>query len=162
MKEIKCPVCGKIGIEDYHNKDIKCPCCGSDLSIFRVIDKIPNNRKQKTSIWKIISCVFFISILFIAFNSIKKTNVIQETKSELTIMQDSIFTLNANVKVLKEKLVQNKKVEVYYKHIVRSGDNLWKISYKYFNTGNRYIDIAKWNNIDVNTTISVGDTLIIR
>ena len=37
----KCPVCGKTGIPDFLNEDVKCPCCGSDLSIYRVIEQIP-------------------------------------------------------------------------------------------------------------------------
>lgn len=47
----KCPVCGKTGIPDFLNEDVKCPCCGSDLSIYRVIEQIPEEG-HKTNIWK--------------------------------------------------------------------------------------------------------------
>lgn len=56
----KCPVCGKTGIDDYLNKDVKCPCCGSDLSIYRVIEQIPEEG-HKTNIWKPISAVAIIA-----------------------------------------------------------------------------------------------------
>ena len=66
MAEIKCPVCGKVGIPDYHSEDVKCPCCGSDLSIYRVIDNIPEEG-QKTNIWKPISAVAIIATAEIGF-----------------------------------------------------------------------------------------------
>lgn len=56
----KCPVCGKTGIPDFLNEDVKCPCCGSDLSIYRVIEQIPEEG-HKTNIWKPISVVAIIA-----------------------------------------------------------------------------------------------------
>ena len=58
-QEIKCPVCGKTGIPDYHKENTVCPCCGTDLGIYRMIDQIPaesNQEAQKAgaqrNLWK--------------------------------------------------------------------------------------------------------------
>ena len=46
MAEIKCPVCGKVGIPDYHVQDTICPQCGSDLSIYKLAHDIETVSTQ--------------------------------------------------------------------------------------------------------------------
>ena len=50
----------------------------------------------------------------------------------------------------------------YHKHIVLQGDNLWKISRRFYGTGTRYTDIAKWNNMSIDANIAPGDTILIK
>jgi len=46
-------------------------------------------------------------------------------------------------------------------HIVVKGDTLWGIAKKYYGNGNKYIDIAKANNIVNPDKISIGQKIII-
>ncbi len=39
-----CPVCGKTDIPYYHSHDVVCPQCNSDLSVFRQIDQLPDDK----------------------------------------------------------------------------------------------------------------------
>lgn len=45
--QIICPVCGKVGIKDFHQEDVVCPCCGTDLSIYRMLHEA-NKASQLT------------------------------------------------------------------------------------------------------------------
>lgn len=163
-EEIKCPVCGKAGINDYHNKDVTCPCCGSDLSVFRVIDNIPEGKSNKTGfIWKCIAglaCVTTLGFGILA-NNYRSSN--ESRIAESVLFQDSIKSLKSEIADLKNKSEVSVPTQpTYHKHVVLPGDNLWKISRRYYNTGTRYAEIAEWNNIDVHATITAGDTLIIK
>lgn len=155
----KCPVCGKTGVPDFLNEDVKCPCCGSDLSIYRVIEKIPD-KGHKFNIWKTISAVACIAAagLGMAFFAQKPTVAVPPTE-ELTHLKDSIEVLN-------NQLVQNKVSSEHpkseYKYAVLRGDSYWSISKKFYGTGTRANEIAKQNNRTTTTPLFVGDTLIIK
>ena len=83
-KNTKCPVCGKTGIPDFLNDDVKCPCCGSDLSIYRVIENIPEEG-QKFNIWKPISAVAFIATVGLGIILLnQKPTVLESSKEEIT------------------------------------------------------------------------------
>lgn len=45
------------------------------------------------------------------------------------------------------------------KHVVQEGEDLWKISEKYFGTGYNWVDIAEFNNISDPNQISEGDEI---
>ena len=77
-------------------------------------------------------------------------------------MKDSIDTFKEDIKSLNLNISELENSQPYYKHIVLPGDNLWKISYRYYNTGTRYKEIAEWNNLNTEATISIGDTLLIK
>lgn len=47
------------------------------------------------------------------------------------------------------------------KHIVATGEDLWKISEKYYGTGYNWVDIAKENNIEDPNEVRVGQSLTI-
>lgn len=47
--KVVCPVCGKVGIPNYHTRDVVCPQCNSDLSVFRQIDQLTEDEKQDLS-----------------------------------------------------------------------------------------------------------------
>jgi len=157
-KNITCPVCGKAGIPDFHSEDVKCPCCGSDLSIYRLIDQIPENS-TKTNIWKPISAVAIIAaaglgiLLFM-----QKPQVALDNSAELAQLKDSIAVLNGQ---LADNKVALSKVSTF-KHVVIKGESFWSISRNFYGTGLRAEELAKYNNKTLDSTLNVGDTLIIK
>lgn len=172
MEDIKCPVCGKSGIPDYHSDDVICPQCKSDLSIYRVIDKIPVNS-SKMNVWKPISVVAIIvaaliGILFV-LNYSKDNTIADQTKHDVCQLQDSITMLNDSLSVLNKSLIkiQDKHVESTvipsgFPYIVRRGDSFWSISMKMYGTGEKATEIAEKNNRTIKSPLYVGDTLRIE
>ena len=155
----KCPVCGKTGIPDFLNDDVKCPCCGSDLSIYRVIENIPEEG-QKFNIWKTISAVAFIATVGLGIILLnQKPTVLESSKEEITQLKDSIEVLN-------NQLAQSKTIinppHYEYKYVVLRGDSYWSISKKFYGTGTRANEIAKQNNRSIDYPLNIGDTLIIK
>lgn len=158
-ENIKCPVCGKTDIPDYLNEDVKCPCCGSDLSIYRIIEKIPKEG-HRFSIWKPMSAVACIAAagLGIMLFTQKPTEPTVSAE-ELSLLIDSIVALN-------NRLAQNKAASELsssgYKYVVLRGDSYWSISKKFYGTGTRAVEVAQQNGKTVETLLMVGDTLIIK
>ena len=155
----KCPVCGKTGIPDFLNEDVKCPCCGSDLSIYRVIEQIPEEG-HKTNIWKPISVVAIIAAAGLGVMLFtQKPSVPSSVTEELSQLKDSVEVLNtqlAQSKTVSEQPSSN------YKYVVLRGDSYWSVSKKFYVTGTRADEIAKQNNRTIETPLNVGDTLIIK
>lgn len=161
-KTIKCPVCGKTDIPDYLSEDIKCPCCGSDLSIYRVIEQIPDedNNKKKKNIWKPISAVAIVAAA--ALGILLVTNKPETTpvdSGKLAQLRDSITVLNNK---LAQKTVSQTSTNVGYSYCVKKGESYWSISKKFYGTGTRAEEIVRNNNRTIGTALLVGDTLIIK
>ncbi len=156
----KCPVCGKAGIPDFLNEDVKCPCCGSDLSIYRVIEKIPEDG-HKFNIWKPISAAAFIAAAVLGVML-----YIQKPAAKTTPTEEDTYTqLMDSIKVLNNQLVQmemNEQPKSEYKYAVLRGDSYWSISKKFYGTGTRAREVAKYNNRTIDTPLIFGDTLIIK
>lgn len=159
IENTKCPVCGKTGIPDFLNEDVKCPCCGSDLSIYRVIENIPEEG-QKFSIWKPISAVAFIATVGLGIILLnQKPTVLESSKEEITQLKDSIEVLNNQ---LAQSKIIIKPSHCEYKYVVLHGDSYWSISKKFYGTGTRANEIAKQNNRSIDCPLNIGDTLIIK
>ncbi len=158
--EIKCPVCGKVGIPDYHKEDIVCPCCGTDLSIYRVIDQIPEETAHK-NIWKPVAAVATVVAvaLGLCLIFVKPSSTTTET-TEVAMLKDSVATLNKQLSLVKKQSAEQN--ASYYTYTVRKGESLWAISRKFYGTGSKAEKIAKDNDITLSTTLLVGDTLKIR
>lgn len=157
METTKCPVCGKPGIPDYHNEDVTCPQCKSDLSIYRVIDKIPE-EKTGFNIWKSISAVAILAtavcgfFLFQNINNGKQKDDVEKNDAMIAQLQDSITTLKTDLQELNS-------TPAPYIYIVRKGDSYWSISKKFYGTGTRYEEIAEKNNRTKKTPLEIGDTI---
>lgn len=159
--EIKCPVCGKAGIPDYHAEDTTCPQCGSDLSIFRVIDQIPQNGNKKKNVWMPIAAVAILTTAVLGGIAISKTSKpIGVHSDEIACLQDSISILNAKLETAKKASSDNQIGG--FKYVVRKGDSFWSISKRFYRTGTRCQEVATANGLDCNSTLNVGDTIIIE
>lgn len=158
METIKCPVCGKPGIPDYHNEDVICPQCKCDLGIYRVIDNIP--EKPGRNIWKPISAVAFMATAVCGFmwlHNVSKSNPVESgaTQQEICLLRDSLNNL-------KNELQETKAKSGSYQYIVRKGDSYWSISKKMYGTGTHAEDLARANHRDIDEPIIVGDTIYIE
>lgn len=160
--EIKCPVCGKVGIPDYHNEDTVCPQCGSDLSIFRVIDQIPQPVEKKKNVWMPISAAaILVAAVCGGILLFRPTKVVQiETQNEqIAMLQDSIGRLNAKLEVAAQVPTTQSNE---FKYVVRKGDSFWSISKRFYHTGTRYEEVAAANGLDSKSKLTVGDTIIVK
>ena len=163
---IKCPVCGKVGVPDYHAKDVVCPQCGSDLSVFRLIEQIPQGGIKKSNVWMPIAAVAILTTVVLgcimSFQNSKESVEESRLKDNVACLQDSIKTLNAQLETTMGALLDVQSQPVGFKYVVRKNDSFWSISQRFYNTGNRYEEIATANGLNINSILNVGDTLIIK
>lgn len=160
--KIKCPVCGKVGIPDYHNEDTVCPQCGSDLSIFRVIDQIPQPVEKKKNVWMpIAAAAILVAAVFGGILLFQTPKVVQDESQnkQIAMLQDSIGRLNAKLEVSAQVPTTQSNE---FKYVVRKGDSFWSISKRFYHTGTRYEEVAAANGLDSKSKLTVGDTIIVR
>lgn len=165
--EIKCPVCGKVGIPNYHEKNTICPCCGSDLGIFRVIDNIPQTRKNTRTVWMPIATVAILATVVLAGILCFQTPTTPTVPpTQLALLEDSIKTLNVKINNLDDQIDNLAKAgnsqSEGFKYVIKKGDSFWSISKRVYGTGTRYEEIAAANGMDSHSHLIVGDTIIIK
>ena len=153
-----CPICGKKGIPNYHKEDVVCPQCGSDLSIYRVVDKIPD--KKGHVVWVASTIAAFIAAVVLAVILVcGKSGNGSSVDNNYIALQDSIKTLNSELSGLK---TQESPSASGFSYIVRKGDSFWRISQRMFGTGTKASAIAEVNNMSLHDVLNVGHTLIIK
>lgn len=169
MAEVKCPICGKSGIPDYHSQDTVCPCCGSDLSIYRLVDTI----KDSSSVQKggrnrllIPTGIATAAALVLGISCICINNSRKAADEKVETLTAQISTLNTEVADLQSSLDEARKVstghaEGSFTYTVRKGDSFWTISRRIYGNGAQYTKIAAANNLETNARLHVGDKLII-
>ena len=165
---IKCPVCGKVGIPDYHKDEVVCPCCGTDLSIYKMLaDSQLVNTTQETSEkkWKIATAVSAaLAILAFLFVFLPKEHELvedTELKKQLEVLNDSINSLTnqlilANQEIVKLKIQPTASSDDIY--IVRKNDSPCKISRNLYGTESRYKEIEAI----ITKPLQPGDTLKLK
>lgn len=163
--QIICPVCGKVGIKDFHQEDVVCPCCGTDLSIYRMLHEA-NKASQLTvpsgfKIWKITTAALAAVVLAGAlYLMLFEKPSIKPDSSELSILRDSINTLK---KELTKQNVHTSHVQSAETgdtlYVVRKNDSPCKISRKLFGTESRYKEIEEAMKKPL---LKIGDTLILK
>ena len=170
MKDLKCPVCGKNGIPDFHEEDVVCPCCGSDLSIYHKLSDLSGINRGKSVRNK--SCKYltyfagiliFVSITGCIFLYIQRSQIndlsknVQITREQNSLLKDSIIYLNERIaeQSIPHKPTQ-KRAHIY---VVKKGDSFCRISRQLYGTEARYIEIVKLNNLNAKTILHEGDSL---
>ena len=149
MVEFKCPICGKVGLEDYLNKEIICPACNSDLGVFKLLNqKIPNRKGYRYL--AVVGLFCAVALIFMMFSS-NKSQIefkakINENEKTIVSLKDSIN----NIKKAQSPIITTKE-EKYY--TVKKGDSFCLISFKLFGTEIYALEIAELNNLDINSII---------
>lgn len=164
MDSTKCPICGKADIPDFLQQDTTCPCCGSDLSIFRKIDKIPEQQSGNNKIWKYVAMVAIVAAIAMSFFSLRKspsTTNAEEYTAQITMLQDSISKLN-QAQVSNATSEQQNASMSGFSYVVRKGDSWWSISRRIYGTGTRYKEIMQYNNATDDTKLRAGDSILIK
>lgn len=167
-EQITCPVCGKVGIPDYHKDEIVCPCCGTDLSIYKMLsDSQVNNTPQGPNgkWWKITTVgMIVVAIIATTVAFCKKTNQNQVTddsyEGKLTALTDSIQVLSMQLNLASleiANLKQESKISGLV-YIVQKNDSPCRISRKLYGTESRYKEIEAI----ITKPLQPGDTLIIK
>ena len=140
--EIKCPVCGKVGIPDYHAEDTVCPQCGSDLSIFRVIDQIPQSGVKKRNVWMPPSTAVAILTTAVLGGILlfqePKVSTVEDQSNRIACLQDSINVLKSRLEESTVPTPETQSQPEGFKYVVRKGDSFWSISKRFYHTGTRY------------------------
>ena len=156
MSTNKCPVCGKPDIPDYHKEDVTCPQCKSDLSIYRIIDKIPE-EKSGFNIWKAISAVAILATAVCGFFLFQNRHSgVVNTKDNSTLV---INQLRDSISVLEAKLKEPENTTAAYNYIVRKGDSYCLISSRIYGDESHAEEIASNNHRTLQTPLYVGDTI---
>lgn len=164
--EIKCPVCGKVGIPDYHAENIVCPQCGSDLSIFRVIDKIPHGYNKKRNARMFLSTAVAILTTVVLGSIIlfqnRRVPAVGDWSSEIACLQDSVKTLKTQLGSTTCSIPDTPSQSEGFKYVVGKGDSFWSISRRFYHTGTLYNEVAAANGLNSKSKLNIGDTIIIK
>lgn len=167
-ESITCPVCGKVGIPDYHKDEVVCPCCGTDLSIYKMLadsqsahtPKETNNNK-----WKIATAasaaIAILALVFVCLPKQKEVVDDAELSNKVEILEDSIRNLTSQLKLANQEIV-NLRVQPAVSsdkiYIVKKNDSPCKISRKLYGTESRYKEIEAI----ITKPLQPGDTLKIK
>ena len=167
-----CPVCDYKNIPNYKKEDVVCTCCDTDLSIYRLINEQIAISSKETIVTKevivaktpeklewVMGTFFLLAMLFAGlyfFNP--KTIIDKQRETELTAQINSLESENAKLKIQPESTVS---VVKDFEYTVRRGDSFSLISWRIYGTEGRGEEIAKKNNVTLDTILHPGDKLII-
>lgn len=167
-EQIKCPVCNKVGIPDYHKEEVVCPCCGTDLSIYKMLsDSLERQtapKKTTCKIWRIATAgSITITLVVIVLLCIKQTEVgyMRQENASLTnsvsILTSKLESADKEMERLKKQVEKALPSDDVY--IVQKNDSPCKISKKLYGTERRYKEIeAKCSRLPMQP----GDTLRLK
>lgn len=105
-KTIKCPVCGKEGIADYHQQEVICPGCSTDLSIYMALQEVVKTRRGKRLkliVWKALTVfAFLLAFIFMLKACSGCSGKSSETangasNTDIALLQDSISILKQQI-----------------------------------------------------------------
>lgn len=163
MSNHKCPICDKIGLEDFRKHKVVCQNCGTDLSVFLELDRSIIKNKQSNMLL-IFSILTLIIMIFVAIELFKTRNSLNEKEQEyrkLSILQlkknENISQLNDSINSIMGRVRDSAK----FIYTVKKGDSFCHISYLFFNTERFAHEIAQKNGKEINSIIYPGTELII-
>ncbi len=172
---MNCPICKKAGLLEDASA---CPQCNSDLTGLQQVKKAAEAQENLATEKKALAealaksegqnryarmaavaflCTTACSFLWI-FMAKKPANQTEITALN-TENEPSKIQVNAasNTKKTEPNNAQN-----IFKYKVKKGDNLIKIARLFYGNGSLYSEIIKDNQLAENSTLLVGDTLIIK
>lgn len=166
--QIKCPVCGKVGIPDYHRDEVICPCCGTDLSIYKMLadsQKVDTAKESNDKKWKVATAasaaIAILALVFVCMTKQQMDVEYVEQKNKVEVLNDSINCLASQLKLANQEIVnlRTQRTESSgYIYIVKKNDSPCKISRKLYGTESRYKEIQAI----ITKPLQPGDTLIIK
>lgn len=163
-----CPICGKVGLPDFHKEAVVCPCCGSDLSVYQKVHLLAHSSsKTNTHSWHTWS-FWAINVIW-AGTCIglfcKGTSDTQNAQKTIADLNAELYTLNDSINYLNTSLSHQMNVDQSTAqldcYIVRKGDSFCRISKHLYGTETRYQEIMELNQFNVDHILQRGDTLII-
>lgn len=167
---MNCPVCNS-GLSEGA---MTCSSCNSDLESYSHIENLDTQVKKNIQVIRILGGLLLLFIILCAWMLSKNPGVsvqkpangdeIAKLKNENSQLQTAINELK---KLMEEKDKQLQTTPAENKtssaiHIVTNGESLWTIAVKELNDGNKYLQIAKDNNIQDPNKISTGMELKIN
>ncbi len=176
-QSIKCPICEKEGIPDFHKEDVVCPCCGSDLSIYKRLREVTELNRTSSHckfrnkwIRSVIVGILIIALMVFCCITNYKYSLTEESlnlkeveistlKREITLLQDSISKINLILESNSIDVAKGKHTTEYRLYIVKRGDCIRKISRKQLGTEQRFEEISTLNNLASDAIIHPGDSL---
>jgi len=167
---IKCPVCDKAGIPDYHKEEVVCPCCGTDLSIYKLLsDSKETPQATNNKRWKIATAasaaIAIIALIFVWLPNQQKTVEYEELDKKVKVLTDSIIFLTNQLNLANQKYINLRNTNVTDGslsdniYIVKRNDSPCKISWKLYGTEKRYKEIEA---IMPRPILHPGDTLKLK
>jgi len=163
-EQIKCPVCGREDIPDYHKEDVICPQCDTDLSVYRLLAEYQEQSLPQTNNkWKIATAALAaIAIVAVILLCIPKSQVESIEDFNVAALNDSIKKVSSEL-VLANQEIANLKEQLSNKvsdniYIVKKNDSPCKISKKLYGTESRYKEIEAI----ITRPLQPGDTLLLK
>lgn len=167
-ESITCPVCGKVGIPDYHKDEVVCPCCGTDLSIYKMLaDSQITQTTEETNDkkWKIATAasaaIAILTLIFVCLPKQKEVVDDAELSNKVVILEDSIRSLTSQLKLANQEIANLRAQPAVGSdkiYIVKKNDSPCKISRKLYGTERRYKEIEAI----ITKPLQPGDTLHIK
>ncbi len=166
---IACPVCGKVGIPDYHKDVVVCPCCGTDLSIYKILVDSQSDHTTKETIdkkWKIATAasaaIAILTLVFVCFPQ-KREEVVEDTEliNKVEILKDSISSLTAQLKLANQEITNLSDQQANHSdkiYIVQKGDSPCRISSKLYGNESHQKEIEAV----ITKPLQPGDTLYLK
>ena len=167
-ESITCPVCGKVGIPDYHKDEVVCPCCGTNLSIYKMLaDSQITQTTEETNDkkWKIATAasaaIAILALIFVCLPKQKEVVDDAELSNKVVILEDSIRSLTSQLKLANQEIANLRAQPAVGSdkiYIVKKNDSPCKISRKLYGTERRYKEIEAI----ITKPLQPGDTLHIK
>lgn len=167
-EQIECPVCGKVGIPDYHKEEIVCPCCGTNLSIYKMLTDyqgvLKPQKKANNKIWKTTTAASAaVVVLVMVFVCLPSKEVVKdvELSKMVKILNDSIATLTHQLDLTNQEIASFKAQSTVNSdniYIVKKNDSPCRISRKLYGTESRYKEIEAI----IAKPLQPGDTLKLK
>lgn len=171
---VKCPICGKEGIPDFHKEDVVCPCCGSDLSVYHKLYDISspergeNIHNNKNIIYYLAGLCALLLVCSCSF-AFWMMNSNHQKDIEIGQLEEKNTHLNDCINQLKRTRTQTvtkqfepeeqRNTETTKSYRVKKGDSFCRISKHELGSENRYRDIITLNGLNAKSILHEGDSL---